>query len=112
MFVKQEIQENGFGSIWSGVRKDLVLGAKPEDNFQSDPTLREFQGFDQAAAEKTGFPLKFSKPGQIEALRFKPWHERRDKRQLETATRSHFREHQNRISNLPYGFVLDMTSVT
>lgn len=104
-------KENGFGSIWSGIRKDFVLGARQEDNLHSDATLREFRGFDQAAAERTGFPLKFSKPGQIEATRFKPWHERRVKKQLETATRSHFREHQNRISNLPYGFVLDMTSV-
>ena len=74
-------------------------------------SLHEFSRFDHIAAEHLGYPLKLTGSGQVEAIRFKPWIERRRKTKLENASRTLFRENQNRVNNLPYGFVLSTTSV-
>jgi hypothetical protein len=88
------------------------LGAKQEDYSSADEATKSMAGFDHAAAKRMGFPLNFQDPAALLVVRFQPWYEREWKRVLEQATRSQFREHQNRLTKLPYGFVVDMYSET
>lgn len=99
-------KDNHFGSIWSGIQKNFVLGAHQRDFSSVDEDLKPMAGFDVRLHENLGFPLKFK--DSIMVTRFQPWYERAAKRELEKASRFQFQEHQKRITKLPYGFVIDM----
>lgn len=102
-------RHNHLGSIWSGTRKDIVLGAQQPDYLSCDESIRGFNDFNRAQAEETGYPMKLDSPSLGHPIiRLQPWHERKCKLQLEMATRSQFREHKSQEMTLPYGFVLDM----
>jgi len=106
----QEVaMENQHGSIWSGIKKNIVLGARQEDFSNCDESVKHMSGFDPAhLAHNSGFPIKFNNHSLARSHRFQPWDERKKKKELETATRSQFKEHRNRILTLPYGFIVDM----
>jgi len=99
-------RDKHLGSIWSGPKKNIVLGGRQEDFTHCDESMKLFD-FDQTIAERSGFPLKLQRQS-LQPIRFQPWHERKCKTALETATRSQFREHRNRVTSLPYGFVVNM----
>lgn len=98
------------GSIWSGMRKNIVLGAQQEDFTNYDESIKGFNDFDISQAEESGYPTKFESPSFVKPIRFQPWHERECKKNLQSATRSQFKDHKNRMSTLPYGFIVDMHS--
>ena len=106
--LQQLAKEKQFGSIWSGIRKDIVLGAKQHDFTNCDESIKHMAGFDNAQAQNSGFPVKFYSSSISKPLSFLPWDERRTRKELETATRSQFRDHMGCITTLPYGFVVDM----
>lgn len=107
--LQQLSKEKQYGSIWSGMKKNIVLGAKQNDFTNCDESIKHMAGFDiDAQAQNCGFPIKFYSSSISKPLRFQPWDERRIKKELETATRSRFRDHKGRITTLPYGFVVDM----
>lgn len=90
------------GCIWSDYNNtNIVLGVKqPAGSTYTAP---------MNIPEMLGFPLKLQLPGK-QPIRLQPWHERQYKRQLEHATRTIYRHHQKQLSELPYGFVIDMQS--
>jgi len=102
-------RDNHLGSIWSGPKKNIVLGGRQEDFTSSDESLKSIESQHLTRAERSGFPLKYQRQS-LRAIQFQPWHERRCKKTMETATRTQFKEHKNRLSTLPYGFIVDMKS--
>lgn len=97
------------GSIWSGVKKNFVLGAKQADFSNCDEDIKVIiKEFNQTNAERTGFPLKFESPSFVKPIRLQPWYERKTKQEMQTAKRSQFRKHRDQLRILPYGFIVDM----
>lgn len=86
----------------------MVLGAKQHDFTNCDESIKHMAGFDHPQAQNSGYPVKFYSSSSSKPLSFLPWDERRTRKELETATRSQFRDHIGCITTLPYGFVVDM----
>lgn len=95
-------QQHKLGCIWSGFNDtNIVLGAKQLDSSTASLNI----------SNRLGFPLKLHRPGSL-PIRLQPWHERQCKRNLEHATRTMYKLHQKQLSELPYGFIIDMESET
>lgn len=109
MKLQKLARENHFGSIWSGMKKNLVLGARQEDYSSCDESLKGYiDSFNRITAEESGYPLKFTSSPILQPIRFQPWHERRCYHQLKQATRTQLKDHRNRMKAFPYGFVVDV----
>ena len=105
----QEIAKHkNLGSLWSGMKKNMVLGAHQEDLSSVDEETKHLAEFEYRNLETLGYPLKYDSHQQV--VRLQPWHERLCKQQLEHASRSQYKAHQMRLSQMPYGFVIDMVA--
>lgn len=101
-------KENHLGCIWSGVKKNILLGAKQHDFSSTDEAIKHLGPFEYTAIENMGFPLSLLDQTGRPVIRLQPWYERQCKSELEHATRSQYRSHMQRLTELPYGFVIDM----
>lgn len=108
MKLEKVARENHLGSIWSGMKKNLVLGARQVDFSSCDESLQGIDNFDRTAAEESGYPIRFISESSATPTRFQPWYERRCYSELKQATRTEFKEHKKRLVQLPYGFVVDV----
>lgn len=87
----------------------MVLWARCGDQSDTDESQRDIRAIEFDRLEEMGFPLRLiSDTGLVNRL--KPWNERQCKCQLDSATRQQYNSHQRQVNELPYGFVIDMTS--